>query len=154
MTINSRVAAISTAILLAIAIHEPEAIAKSINSTTENNLKSLVTDVELAHGYGVTINFIPSGEKIVKIWVDNPSFIIIGVNGCLNNLSMPKCPKEGANLIHIRRIQDIRLPNFPKTDKTLMTIVTSSEKGSNLYLFEIKKVDKVSSRNLVINITE
>ncbi len=113
-----------------------------------------ITPIELAHGYGVTINFTLVNETVTTIWVDNPSFFTLTTNGCLSGLAEKDCETEGASLVHLRRIQDLNLPNLPRTNSTLMTVVTASSTGLSVYLFEIKKADRVSSVHLIIDIVE
>ncbi|HBL12329.1 MAG TPA: hypothetical protein DD379_13155 [Cyanobacteria bacterium UBA11162] len=113
---------------------------------------SPVVDIELAYGYGVTISFIPVGETVQKIWLDDPSFLTVDVDGCLKGLN-EDCDKQVATLIHLRRINQIDIPHIPHTGRTMMTVVTRGENGEQkIYLFHIKKTDKVSDLMLVINI--
>lgn len=122
--------------------------------TTETplaNTSSSVVDIELSYGYGVTVNFLGVDETITKIWIDDPSFLTVSVDGCLTGLSSD-CENPGAKLIHIRRIEQLIIPQIPHVGKTLMTVVTTSPEGQKLYLFEISKTDRVLDSKLVIDI--
>ncbi|MEQ8469130.1 hypothetical protein [Coleofasciculus sp. E1-EBD-02] len=155
MITNPKINAIVAAILILAGLSQPNAIAEELPKITENNTNTPITDIELAYGYGVTINFTPVGETITNIWIDNPSFVTVTVDGCLTGLSVDECGEnEGASLLHLRRIQDLDLPQLPKTQGTLMTVVTTSTEGVRVYLFNITKADRVSTVNLIIDIVE
>jgi hypothetical protein len=155
MITNPKINAIVAAILILAGLPQPSAIAEELSPIDENNTNAPITDIELAYGYGVTINFTPVRETITNIWIDNPSFVTVTVDGCLTGLSVDECGEnEGATLLHLRRIQDLDLPQLPKTKGTLMTVVTTSTEGVRVYLFNITKADRVSTVNLIIDIVE
>ncbi|MEA5512397.1 hypothetical protein VB715_21745 [Crocosphaera sp. UHCC 0190] len=103
-------------------------------------------NIPLAPGSGVSINFAPSGETIQKVWLDNPSFVVIDADGCLSGLpsSGGNCQQSNASLIYLRRINDLPIPGLPKTHQSLLTVVTKGNGGTNLYLFRITKANKAS----------
>jgi hypothetical protein len=115
------------------------------------NRSSSIVDIELGYGYGVTINFLGVNETVTKIWIDDPSFLTISVDGCLTGLSQ-NCEQPGAKLIHLRRIEPLTIPQIPHIGRTLMTVVTNSHQGQKLYLFEIAKTDQISSSKFIIDI--
>src|ERR687894_1185747 len=63
--------------------------------------------IEIAPGQGLTITFLPSRRVIEKIWLDNPSWLTLDVDGCLQGLGVEKCEMAGATSVHLRRIQPI-----------------------------------------------
>lgn len=157
MISNSNINAIAAAILILTGLSQPSAVAEEIYRIVKENtvINDSITNIELAHGYGVTINFTLINETITNIWIDNPSFVTVTVNGCLTGLSVDECGEnEGANLLHLRRIQDLSLPQLPEAQGTLMTVVTTSPEGVRVYLFNITKADRVSTVNLIIDIVE
>ncbi len=97
--------------------------------------------ISLAPGAGVTLNFTPAGETIKKVWLDNPSFVVMDADGCLSGLpaSGGDCQGSNASLINLRRIKDLPIPGLPKTNQSLLTVVTNGNGGTNLYLFRITK---------------
>ncbi len=96
--------------------------------------------VPLAIGSGVSINFTSSGERIQKIWLDNPSFVTLDSDGCLTGLpSSGNCQGNNASIIYLRRINDLSIPGLPKTPQSLLTIVTVNQGQKNVYLFRIVK---------------
>ena len=101
--------------------------------------------VPLATGSGVSINFTSSGETIQKVWLDNPSFVTLDADGCLNGLpSSGNCQGSTASLIYLRRIQDLSIPGLPKTNHSLLTVVTENQGQKNVYLFRIVKAKSPS----------
>ena len=101
--------------------------------------------IPLASGSGITINFASSGETIQKVWLDNPSFVTIDSDGCLAGLpSSGNCQNQDASILYLRRIQDLSIPGLPKTNQTLLTVVTESQGKKNVYLFRIVKANTPS----------
>ncbi len=101
--------------------------------------------IPLATGSGVSINFTSSGETIQKVWLDNPSFVTLDADGCLNGLpSSADCQGNRASLIYLRRIQDLSIPGLPKTNHSLLTVVTKNQGQKNVYLFRIVKANTPS----------
>ncbi|HAG84542.1 MAG TPA: hypothetical protein DCL61_26165 [Cyanobacteria bacterium UBA12227] len=130
----------------------------SYGTTVQEVSESAVTTKEITQTEAETIpviepiSFIPVGETVQKIWLDDPSFLTVDVDGCLKELN-EDCDKQVATLIHLRRINQIDIPHIPHTGRTMMTVVTRGENGEQkIYLFHIKKTDKVSDLMLVINI--
>lgn len=103
-------------------------------------------NIPLASGSGVSLNFAPSGEIIQKMWLDNPSFVVIDADGCLSGLpaSGGNCQGNNASLIYLRRINDLPIQGLPKTNQSLLTVVTKGNSGTNLYLFRITKANRAS----------
>lgn len=101
--------------------------------------------IPLANGSGITINFASSGETIQKVWLDNPSFVTIDADGCLAGLpSSENCQGSNVSIIYLRRINDLSIPGLPKTNQTLLTIVTENQGQKNVYLFRILKANTSS----------
>jgi hypothetical protein len=99
--------------------------------------------VQIAPGYGVNINFANTGEVIEKVWLDNPSFVTIDVDGCLTGLGANNCQQSSASVIHLRRIETLNIPGIPFSNSALMTVITRNSNGINqLYLFQINRVNQ------------
>lgn len=97
--------------------------------------------IELSPGYGVNISFIPTGEKVEKVWFDNPSFASLDVDGCLSGLGR-ECQQNGATVLHLRRINQVNIPGLPKTNSTSLTVVTAGAAGRQVYVFRVAMGDK------------
>lgn len=97
--------------------------------------------IELSPGYGVSISFISTGETVEKVWLDNPSFATLDVDGCLLGLGGGQqamgCQPQGATVLHLRRINPLNFPNLPKTNSTLLTAITRGLAGRRVYLFRV-----------------
>lgn len=110
--------------------------------TVQGNYDTGVYEVRLGSTQAVNISFIRSGETIQKIWLDDPSRIVIDFDGCLANTAVDNggnCQMNGARLIHVRQLRTaIELPEEMSTGEggySLMTILTDSGK-----IYQIKLV--------------
>jgi hypothetical protein len=97
--------------------------------------------VELSPGYGVNISFIKTGEIVEKVWLDNPAIASLDVDGCLKGLSQ-ECEQSGATVIHLRKINKLKLPQLPITNTSLLTVVTKGKSQRQVYLFQVVTSDK------------
>lgn len=97
--------------------------------------------IELSPGYGVNISFISTGETVEKVWLDNPSFASLDVDGCLSGLGR-ECKQNGATVLHLRRINPVNMPGLPKTNSTLLTVVTAGASGRRVYVFRVAMASK------------
>ncbi|MGF1478486.1 MAG: hypothetical protein ACFB4I_03215 [Cyanophyceae cyanobacterium] len=89
-----------------------------------------VTTVTVHEGYGFNINFIPTGEIIRRVWLDDPSRVTVDFDGDLNS--------TGAQVIHLKRIEPLTFRNLPQTPATLLSVVTETRAGQrNLYQFRL-----------------
>lgn len=87
---------------------------------------------------GLNINFIPTGEVVKKVWLDDPSRLGVDFDGILCVAESGNCSDTGATVIHLRRINPIKFPQLPKTQATLLSVVTQGEDGAkNLYQFHV-----------------
>ncbi|MFB2920195.1 MULTISPECIES: hypothetical protein [Aerosakkonema] len=94
----------------------------------------------ISSGYGLNISFIPTGEIIEKVWLDDPSWLTTDVDGCLEGLSTNNCDKPGATVLHLRRIQQLNFPGLAQSPlkSTLLTLVTRGTQGRRVYVFRIQ----------------
>ncbi|NBD15508.1 MAG: hypothetical protein GVY04_04985 [Cyanobacteria bacterium] len=100
-----------------------------------------MTEIKVWSGYGLNINFIPTGEVIKKVWLDDPSRITLTSDGQLCKQGTgQQCTNQGATVIHLKQINEIEFPNIPqsRTGATLLTVITQGESGRNLYQFKVK----------------
>lgn len=96
--------------------------------------------VRVYPGFGLNLNFIPTGESVKKAWIDDPSRIVLGFDGqlCQSEGQNQNCTSEGATVVHLRQIKPIHFPSLPRhrTGNTLLTIITEGN-GRNLYQFTV-----------------
>ncbi|AFY99461.1 hypothetical protein [Calothrix sp. PCC 6303] len=100
------------------------------------NSSTKIPQIELSPGYGVNISFIKTGEIAEKVWLDNPAFVSLDVDGCLTGLSQ-QCEQSGATVIHLRQINKLKLPQLPSTNTSLLTVVTKGKLKRQVYLFQV-----------------
>lgn len=111
-----------------------------INSATSQAVRSISIDVARGDvgngatitvwaGYGLNLDFSTTGEIIRKVWLDDPSRVIVDFDGNISG---------GAKIIHLRRITPVNIPELPSTSATLLTVVTEGRNNTtNLYSFRV-----------------
>ena len=116
--------------LLSIGLLAPAAQSQ-IESTFSSRAQGLNGDIptiKVWPGAGVNLNFIPTGEKISKVWLDDPSKVTIDFDSPL--CSGDSCePGVGATVIHLRRIQGVKFPNLMQGKNTLLSVITQDGQG-------------------------
>ena len=106
--------------------------------------------IGLVPGQGVNISVIPTGEIIKRVWLDNPSFATVDVDGCLEGLNNRSCDRPGARVVHLRRIEWIDFPGLPPAKDSLLTLVTQTPAGSsNVYVFRLYPSQQTHSHPVV-----
>ncbi|MCA1994144.1 MAG: hypothetical protein LDL41_19170 [Coleofasciculus sp. S288] len=106
--------------------------------------------IKLAPGRGVNISFIPTGSAIEKVWLDDPSWVVLSADGCLVGLGidstrMPRqggqnCSNSPTSVLHLRRIDALPIPGIPKSDSTQLTVITRSPAlGRQILVFRLVK---------------
>lgn len=87
-----------------------------------------VPEIGLAQGSGVSITFIPTGRIIQKVWLDDPTWVVFDVDGCLVGQTK-ECEHPTATTVHLKRINPLRIQGISSTGRSLLTVVTSGEAG-------------------------
>lgn len=113
--------------------------------------------ISVGNGTGVNLSFYKVKETIKKIWLDDPSQILVDVDGCLEGIS--NCDKNtgsssssGAGLIHLRRIQKVAIHGLPHTLVTLLTVVTETQTGERkVYQFQVVPSSSSQHTEVVVN---
>jgi len=80
-------------------------------------------------GSGTNIDFTRTGEVIFRAWLDDPSRFTVDFDSPLG--------KSESSVVHLRRNNGVNFPILPRTQKTLLTVVTDSPQGRKVYLFEV-----------------
>ncbi|BAY67052.1 hypothetical protein NIES22_71960 (plasmid) [Calothrix brevissima NIES-22] len=114
----------------------PQGLRRISQDTATGQSGSEIPLIELSSGYGVNISFIPSGEIVEKVWLDNPAIASLDVDGCLSGLGR-ECNSPGATVLHLRRINPIDMPQLPKMNSSLLTVVAKGNSGRRVYLFRV-----------------
>lgn len=105
------------------------------------NSRSTIPLIKLSPGYGVNISFIPTGETIEKVWLDNPSIASLDVDGCLSGLGKECEVDTGATVLHLRRIKPLNFKQLPSSNSTLLTVVTKGSNKRQVYVFRVVMAD-------------
>ncbi len=118
------------------------AVLRSIFSCQAQGLGGAIPTIKVWFQQGTNLSFIPAGETIKKVWLDDPSQVTLDFDGpmCLqfgNNNNNQDCENSAASVIHMRRIKRLDIPGIPYTDKTLLTVVTEAGGRRKLYTFRV-----------------
>ncbi|MBD2615835.1 hypothetical protein H6G94_32075 [Nostoc punctiforme FACHB-252] len=103
-------------------------VVRTIKQTQASGTTARLQTINVWNGHGVAISFYEIGETIKKVWLDDPSQILLDTDGCLEGLDQ-NCRNPGAGLIHLRRINRVNIPGLPQTSTTLLTVITQSSSG-------------------------
>ena len=118
--------------------------ARTISTEQAQGTTGSIITLEVAPGYGLNINLIPTGEVVKKAWIDDPSRIVLSFDGNLCQSSgESECNNEGATVIHLRQIKAIAFPDLPRSPGggTLLTLITEGgSAGRKIYQFKVVPV--------------
>ena len=106
-----------------------------------------IPKVTVWQGSGLSINFISTGEHIVKAWLDDPSKLTV-------DFDVPICssPCDSATVIHLKRIKPLNFANLPLSANTLLTVVTEGSKSKKVYYFKVYYGQNEQSRYVAVNV--
>jgi hypothetical protein len=120
------------------------AVLRSMFSCQAQGLSGVVPTIEVSYQQGTNLSFLPAGETIKKVWLNDPSQVTMDFDGpmCMQfgaerNLNSGDCKNSAANVIQLRRIPRLNIPGLPKADNTLLTVITENQGRSKLYTFRI-----------------
>ena len=118
--------------------------ARTVSIEEAQGISGSIITLEVAPGYGLNINLIPTGEIVKKAWIDDPSRITLSFDGnlCQGGTEQQQCNNEGATVIHLRQIQPIAFPSLPRSagGGTLLTLITEGSQGRKIYQFKVMPV--------------
>jgi hypothetical protein len=120
------------------------AVLRSLFSCQAQGLGGVIPTLNVSYQQGTNLSFIPSGEVIKKVWLNDPSQVTIDFDGpvCTQFGSKPNtntgdCKNSAANVIQLRRIPKLNIPGLPTTSNTLLTVVTEGQGKNKLYTFRV-----------------
>ena len=98
--------------------------------------------VSLSPMQSLNISFIKTGETIKKVWLGNPSKVVMDYDSplCQDGAKDSNC---GATVINLRQLAqpidlDMNLPDSARADLTSLTVITTGAGGMrNLYQFQL-----------------
>jgi hypothetical protein len=106
---------------------------RSVRTIPQSKVTGTEAKLQTVHvwsGHGVSISFFETGETIKRVWLDDPSRVLMDVDGCLEGLSNKQCKNLGAGLIHLRQIEPLRIRGMPvATNGAHLTVVTETLGG-------------------------
>lgn len=134
------------------------AVLRSIFSCQAQGLGGLIPTIDVWYQQGTNLSFIPAGEVIKKVWLNDPSQVTMDFDGpvCMQfgkepNTSSGDCKNSAANVIQLRRISKLDIPGLPNTSNTLLTVVTEAQGKNKLYTFRVMyKTDNPEYHTLAI----
>jgi hypothetical protein len=120
------------------------AVIQSIFSCQAQGLGGLIPTIKVWYQQGTNLSFIPTGETIKKVWLNDPSQVTMDFDGpmCMqfnpeSSASTGDCKNSAANVIQLRRIERLKIPGLPKTNNTLLTVITEGQGRPKLYTFRV-----------------
>lgn len=111
-------------------------LVKKIKQSQVSGSAATLQTIKVWNGHGVSISFYKTGEIIKRVWIDDPSQIVLDSDGCLQGVNKG-CNSSGAGLLHLRRINRLNIRGLPKVWATHLTIITESPRGRKSYHFKV-----------------
>jgi len=115
--------------------------AETAEGTTQTGMLRLVLGTE-----GLNLSFLKLNESIQKVWLDNPSRVVIDFDGCLaggglgGSQSGASASCSGASIIRLRQLpQAIDFPKgiFADGNSTQLTVITTAGSTRKVYQFQL-----------------
>lgn len=103
-------------------------VVRPIKQSLASGTGAKLQTINVWNGHGVSISFYGVGEIIQRVWIDDPSQILIDTDGCLKGVDS-ECEQPGAGLVHLRRIKKLSIRGLPSVAKTHLTIITQTATG-------------------------
>lgn len=119
------------------------AVLRSIFSCQAQGLGGVVPTITVWYQQGTNLSFIPAGETIRKVWLNDPSQVTLDFDGpmCMQfgqaSGATGDCQNSAANVIQLRRIAKLNIPGLPNTNNTLLTVITDAQGQPKLYTFRV-----------------
>lgn len=113
--------------------------AETAQGTTQSGQQRLVLGLQ-----GVNLSFLNTNETIQKVWLDNPSRVVIDFDGCLSTSgqsgggSGSGC--SGASIVRLRQLPErIDFPKgfFADSSTSQLTVVTTGGASRKIYQFQL-----------------
>jgi hypothetical protein len=124
------------------------AVLRSMLSCQAQGFSGTVPTITASYVQGTNLSFLPAGETIKKVWLNDPSQVTLDFDGpvCMQfgqdrNINSGDCKNSAANVIQLRRIPKLKIPGLPKMDNTLLTVITEAQGKSKLYTFRVLYTD-------------
>jgi hypothetical protein len=110
---------------------------RTIKQSQVSGSTAKLQKIQVWNGSGVSISFYEVKEMVKRVWIDDPSQVLIDTDGCLEGIDQ-NCENSNAGLLHLRRIKKLPVPGLPQTSATLLTVITQTASGSRkVYHFQV-----------------
>ena len=121
----------------------PFAQAQSLVASSADRAQGLGGGTPVVHlwsGYGTNLSFLPTNERIVQVWIDDPARVALDFDEPLCPAAAESdCVSGNPSVIHLRRIQGLDFEHLPSASGTLLTVITEATNGDRrLYEFRIE----------------
>lgn len=102
--------------------------------------------VSVYSGHGTTINFRTAGEKVQRVWLDDPSQVTVDFDDVNCRSQAQSC---AAQVIHLRQIKRLKFDDLPATATTALTVVTDK----SIHQFQLSFPTSGKPKSSIVNIT-
>ncbi len=152
---------IMSGIILAIAVITPSnATSIQTLTTREASGEFNVPQIRIPRGHSINLSFIPSGETIRQVRLDDRSRILVRFDAPLCRQNQSDCKAAGASVVTMSQLaQPINFSpnerNAYRQDgeyRTTLTVVTTRGRQQALYTFELILVDNSTTSVRTIQI--
>ncbi|MCC5668924.1 hypothetical protein LC653_34985 [Nostoc sp. CHAB 5784] len=110
---------------------------RTIKQSQVSGSTAKLQKIKVWNGSGVSISFYEINEMVKRVWIDDPSQVLIDTDGCLEGIDQ-NCQNSSAGLLHLRRIKKVLVPGLPQTSATLLTVITQTASGDRkVYHFQV-----------------
>lgn len=101
--------------------------------------------VTVLPGVGTNVDFISTQEFVRKVWLDDFSRVTVDTDAplCVSPMNKDAAFRQdsscnqGAKIVHLRRIEQLKIPHLPSTPTTLLSIVTEDQQQQTK-LYEVQ----------------
>jgi hypothetical protein len=118
------------ALVAIFSIYTTQALAMPARIIYSQDIDSMGIELKIAKGYGLTLDFIATGETIKQVWIGDPSRFAFTSNGNLCSKGDDQnCEGGKATVLFIRQIKPIAFPNMTSSGdgSTQITILTNQK---------------------------
>jgi hypothetical protein len=126
------------------AIAQTAAITSVSAQTAQGTYETPVYEITLGTSQGVNLSFLKTGETIQRVWLNDPSRVVIDFDGCLSNNqadSDSSCTGNTASIIHVRQLSEqINFPGVAVSGNgytAFLTVITNAAGTSKIYQFQL-----------------
>lgn len=132
--------------LVSPAAASPRAVLSLSTQTAQGTWESGVQRLILGSTQSTLIDFSETGETVQKVWLDNPSQVVVDFDGCLSGggftpSTSGSCNGNGAKIVRLRQLnRAIGFPPFALTgtgSTTQLTVITSRGGDRTVYQFQL-----------------